>query len=181
MDIKKSAAEIIKRTDTDQFGSSLLRKARIFAWESGLEPVINALPNVFGQQAVLYFPGRSEKYSFPCCEHEGRILLAVTEKELEEIRNQLLQSPGVEIWLKSGWFVGTVRLLSAEEKSEVLDAVTDVQFYGNLRSELQRQELKDHSLLEVTRNAPCTGKNGPGSKAWVWPLAAVLLLVSKKK
>lgn len=181
MDIKNSTSALIRHTDAEKLGSTLLRKIKIFAWESGLEPVINALPAAFGQQAVLYFPGRSEKLMFPCYEHEGKILLAVSQNELDGIRDQLLQSPGVEIWLKSGWFAGTVRLLSAEEKADVLAVISDGSFYGNLNNEIRRQSLKDHSLLEVTRNAPCTGKNGPGSKAWVWPLAAVFLLFSKKK
>ena len=181
MDIREQAIESVKNTNIDKLGSSLFRKVKLFAWETGLGPLINVKPEIFGQQAVLYFPGRSEKFSFPCYEQNGRFLLALTEKELETIRENLIQNPGVELWMKQGWFAGTVKLLSPEEKAEVMENVTDEQFFGYLLRSVRKPEVKDHYLLEAVRSAPCTGSSGPGSKTWVWPAAMLMLLLFRRK
>ena len=171
----------LKNSSTELFKSSFLQKAKLFAWETGLGPVLNIRPDVLGQQAVFYFPGRSGKLSCACYERNGSILLALTEKELESIRDILVQNPGVELWLRNGWFTGTVRQLTADEQKEIEETVTDEQFFGFMLRSVIKPTLKDHYLLEVTRSAPCTGNNGPGSKAWVWPLATLLLLFTKRR
>ena len=181
MDIRERAIETIKNADTGKIRASVLQKAELLAWESGLGPVINGLPNAFGQQAVLYFPGRSKKFTFPCCEHNSRILLALNETELEQINEHLLQSPGVEIWLKSGWYAGTVRLLTPEQKNALTEVISDDQFFGNAGEFLTKRSLQNLHLLEVTRTAPCTGSGGPGSKSWIWAATAGLLLLAPKK
>ena len=181
MDFRERAIESIKNTGVEKHGRTLFQKVKLFAWETGLGPVINVKPEILGQQAVLYFPGRSGKYSFPCYEENGRFLLALTEDELEGIREILMQNPSAELWMKNGWFTGTVRLLSEEEKADVLEKVTDEAFFGNVLRNFRKPSLKDHYLLEATRNAPCTGSSGPGSKSWIWPAAAFLLLFYKKK
>ena len=181
MNIRERAGKLIRDTDKKELGTSLLQKAGVFCWETGLGPVINALPGVFGQQAVVYFPGRGGKFSFPCCCAGNNVLLALTEKELEVIRGLLLQSPGVEIWLKDGWYAGTIRLLSDEEQKTAAETIPDESFFGEAGKNLRKKSLDEYHLLEVTRSAPCTGSSGPGSKSWIWPLAALLLLFSKKK
>ena len=181
MDIRERALKKIRNTDKEELGASLLQKAGVFCWETGLGPVLNALPGVFGQQAVIYFPGRSGKFSFPCYDDGTRILLALTEKELEPVRGLLLQSPGVEIWLKDGWYAGTVRLMPDEEQTAAAGSITNETFFGEAGKNLTGKSLDRLHLLEVTRSAPCTGSSGPGSKSWIWPLAALLLLFSKKK
>ena len=181
MDLPKQVIEKIKNADTGKLGSSLFQKAKVFAWETGLGTVINALPAAFGEQSVLYFPGRSGKFAFPCCERDSKVLLALNDEDLEKISSNLLQSPGVEIWMKSGWYAGTARLLSDEEKAALTESVTDQQFFGSTKELLGKPSLQEHHLLEVTRTAPCTGRDGPGSKSWIWPAAAFLLLFSGKK
>ncbi len=181
MNFREQAVELVKSVDREKIGMTFLQKAKLFAWETGLGPVMNALPDAFGQQAVLSFPGLRVKYPFPCCEHNGRVFLALTPLELNNVRDRLLQNPSVELWLKSGWFAGTARLMPADEQDEIMRVISDDRFYGKICKDIGGTSLKDHSLLEVVRNAPCTGKNGPGSKAWFWSLAAVLLLFSKKK
>ena len=66
MDIRERAIKLVRNADKKELGTSLLQKAGVLCWETGLGPVLNALPGVFGQQAVIYFPGRSGKYAFPC-------------------------------------------------------------------------------------------------------------------
>lgn len=170
-----------KGSDAGKHGSAFFQKLKLFAWETGLGPVINVNPEVFGQQAVLYFPGRSRKFSVPCHEHNSRLFLALTKKELDEIRETLIQNPGAELWLKNGWFSANVRLLSSEEKSEITDAVRDDEFFGNLLRNFIKPSLKDHYILEAVRTAACTGSSGPGSKAWIWPLTALFLLFTRRK
>lgn len=181
MDFRTKTAESIKKFETQTSGSSFFRKLKIFAWETGLGPVINLRPDVLGQQAVLYFPGRSGKFSLPCHEQDGKILLALTEKELENIREILIQNPTAEMWLKNGWYAGNVRLLNSEEKAAVEEKVSDEQFFGYVFRSFIKPSLKDHYLLEAARTAPCTGTDGPGSKAWIWPLAIVGILLFRKR
>lgn len=181
MDNQKSILKSIKNIDKENFGSSFYKKLKLFAWETGLGPVINVRPDVLGQQAVFYFPGRSGKFSCPCFEKNGKILLALTEKELESIRDLLLQNPGVELWMRNGWFSGTARLLSDEEKNEIAETVSDEQFFGHMLRNFIKPTLKTHYLLEAERHAPCTGTEGPGSKAWIWAAAALALLFSRKR
>ncbi len=181
MGIRERALSILGNPDKKAVRDSLLQKTSIFCWETGLGPALNALPSVFGQQAVLYFPGRSAKYSFPCLDIEDGVFLAVTGDELKKLNALLLQSPGVEIWMKDGWYAGTVRLLTLEEQDQLSAKISSGQFFGSAGKLLGRSPQKAYRLLEVTRSAPCTGNSGPGSKSWVWPLAVCLLLFSKKK
>lgn len=181
MDIKEKALSQIKNAGSGAVGHTVLQKVKLFCWETGLGPALNALPSVFGQQAVLYFPGRSGKYALPCFEREGKVLAAVTAGELQSLSEQLLQSPGVEIWLKNGWYAGTARLLSPEEQEEAMAAVTEKRFFGEAGSAVQKHRHEEYRLIEVTRSAPCTGEKGPGSRAWIWPAAAAVLFLSGKK
>lgn len=181
MNIRERAIKLLKDTGQSDLGTSVFQKAKLFCWDTGLGPVLNALPNHFGQQAVLSFPGRSGKFALPCCESEGKILLAASGDDLGKLRGLLLQNPGAEIWLKDGWYAGTARLLSDEEETAVSEKISTRQFFGETVSHISKKTLKDFTLVEFTRNAPCTGSAGPGSKAWVWPLAFCLLLFSKKK
>ena len=181
MDIRERAVSLLKKPGREAAGDSALQKVKLFCWETGLGPALNALPSVFGQQAVLYFPGRNGKYSLPCCESDGRILLAATNEDLKGINEMLLQSPGIEIWLKSGWYAGTVRLLSPEEQAEIAEMIPNEQFFGEAGNKLNEHRQRHYQLLEVTRSAPCTGSSGPGSKSWIWPLAALFLLLSGKR
>ena len=84
MDIRERAVSLLKKTGKNGAGASALQKVKLFCWETGLGPALNALPSVFGQQAVLYFPGRSGKYSLSCFETEGRLLMAAAPKETEK-------------------------------------------------------------------------------------------------
>lgn len=181
MEIRERAGKLLKTAEADRIGSTALQKAAILSWETGLGPVRNALPDVFGQQAVIYFPGRSGKYAFPCCESAGKILLSLNPDEMESIRDLMLQSPAVEIWLKNGWYTGTVRILTDEEKAAAEAQLSPEGFFGSFFARFRGQTFKDRILLEVTRTAPCTGNSGPGSKSWIWPLAALVLLFMKKK
>ena len=181
MDIREHALKPKNNAGAEHIKRSLFQKAKLFAWETGLGPVLNIRPEILGQQAVFYFPGRSGKISCPCHEHNGSILLALTETEMEDFRDILVQNPGVELWLRNGWFTGTVRLLTAEEKQEIEAAVTDEQFFGYMLRSVVKPSLKDHYLLEANRSAPCTGSSGPGSKAWIWPLTALLLIFTKRR
>lgn len=181
MEIKEKALSLVKNTDQEAVRHTFLQKAKLFCWETGLGPALNALPAVFGQQAVLYFPGRSGKYALPCFEHDGKVLAAITDKELKSLSTHLLQSPGVEIWLKSGWYAGTARLLSGEEQAALAASIPEKRFFGEAGSTIRRHWQKEYRLIEITRTAPCTGSSGPGSKAWVWPLAAAFLFLSGRK
>lgn len=180
MDIREKAIETLKNNSGRKPVNSLLQKAKVFFWESGLSPVMNALPSMFGEQAVIYFPGRSGKYSFPCCEHNGSILLALGPDEFESLKDLILQNPAVELWLKNGWFTGTVRLLTGEEAAAAAE-IPETRFFGNAGENISKRSLKNCKILEATRSAPCTGTGGPGSKAWIWAVAAGLILFTKKK
>lgn len=177
----RERAKWLKNSSAEHIKSSLLQKAKLFAWETGLGPVLNVRPDILGQQAIFYFPGKSRKISCACYEHNGSILLALNEKELESIRDILVQNPGVELWLRNGWFTGTVRQLTADEQKGIEETVSDEQFFGFMLRSIIKPTLKDHYLLEAVRSAPCTGNSGPGSKAWVWPLATLLLLLTKRR
>ncbi len=181
MDIRESVLSVIGNAGKDGVRDSLLQKIKVFCWETGLGPVLNARPAVFGQQAVIYFPGRGGKFSFPCCDYGGTALLALTPEELQQISGILLQSPGVEIWMKDGWFAGTARLLTPDEQRETELQISDEKFFGKAGMKLGNHRQKEYRIIEVVRTAPCTGSRGPGSKAWVWPLAFCLLLLSRKK
>ena len=181
MDIWKESQKFIRKAEQKQTGGTLLEKTQLFCWETGLAPALNALPSVFGQEAVLYFPGRSGKLACPCYEQGGKILLALTAAESESISEVLLQSPGVEVWLKNGWYAGTARMLTAEEQADFTASVTNAEFFGTAAENFRKQTLQEHFLLEITRSAPCTGSSGPGSKAWIWALTAIFLMFSKKR
>jgi MYXO-CTERM domain-containing protein len=43
------------------------------------------------------------------------------------------------------------------------------------------QATADYRLIHIRRTAPRTGSGGPGDLVWVWPLASLLLLLSRRR
>ncbi len=179
MNIKKQAWQLAKKC-----GRSLpyiRNKAVTAAWDTGVGPLLSAAPGIFGEQAVLAFPGRSGKFTLPCTEYEGNIALAVTREEFSEIQTYINNNPSGEIWLKNGWYTVWVRPVPQSEQAAIMDSTKDTSFFGKAGAVLGRKSLKDCRLLCATRTAPCTGTSGPGTKTWIWPVICAFLLLTRGK
>ena len=184
MDIKEQAIDIVKQgvQKLDRPFANIGQKLKTAAWETGIGPVLSAAPSVFGEQAVLTFPGRSGKFTLACTEHDGDIILAASPDEFNEIQSYINNNPAGELWLKNGWYTATVRSIPQEETETLTAGINDETFFGKAGAALGGKSLKDFRLLRASRTAPCTGTTGPGTKTWVWPaLCAALLLTRGKK
>lgn len=179
MNIKKQALQLVKK-----YGPSfpdIKKKFLMAAWDTGVGSLLSAAPTVFGEQAVLVFPGRSGKFTLPCAEYEGNIALALSQDEFFKIQPYINNNPSGEIWLKNGWYTVWVRPIPQSEQASIMSNTRNQTFFGMAGAVFGRKSLKNCRLLCATRTAPCTGTTGPGTKTWVWPMICAFLLLTRKK
>jgi hypothetical protein len=87
----------------------------------------------------------------------------------------------VEVWLLDGWYAGKAELVrDEEERAQVLPKLLKnggaaFKVWERVNwLDLPEEEQTELPVLRIKRQSPCTGAEGPGSLAWLWPF---LLLV----
>lgn len=98
----------------------------------------------------------------------------------------LQADPNVELWLPDSRWAGVAEDASeAENRVEILRAVLIASgfagplFGANPRRMTDEQVealIGPYRLMRIRRTEPVTGPGGPGDLAWVWPVAAFVLL-----
>lgn len=173
----------------------LRAKWAIACWQTGLGPVRNGFPELFGQEIIIHFANKDEKRSFYVLEDGGELYAFIPESERITVESNILAGPIVQIWTSSGWYSAEARLLGKDETDAMLAGLTADELYGRIPAEIRayrdgRAEkigaenafFTDDPIRRVVglrRIAACTGEQGPGQYAWVWAaLSAVLLLRS---
>ena len=99
----------------------------------------------------------------------------------------LRRTPRVEVWLPDGWWAGVAEEVTDPEarlpllRQVLIGSGFAASAFGEIdprtiTDEALKAATPEYCLLHIRRTEACTGPGGPGELAWVWPLAAVLLL-----
>lgn len=162
----------------------------VLMWRLGLGAWVNAWPSVGGRIMVLTHTGRKTglKRRTPVnyAEVDGDIYCVAGYGPRSDWYRNLVADPRVEVWLPGEWWEGLAEEVTQPEARlplvrQVLIASGFAAYLAGIRpKEISDEALSlataDYCLVRIRRAAPRTGREGPGDLAWVWPLAAMLLL-----
>ena len=166
-----------------------LNRFMLLHWYLGLDKLLNAWPAVLGRYMVIVHTGRKSgkrRYTpVNYAEIDGEIYCTAGFGSVSDWYRNMQTQPDVEVWLPNGWWCGVAEDIS--ESPDRFRLLTQVligsgfvaPLFGidpKTISEQQLQDIaKDYRLVHIRRVAACTGSNGPGKWAWVWPIATMTL------
>jgi deazaflavin-dependent oxidoreductase (nitroreductase family) len=174
-------------------GFKYFNRFMLMLWRLGLGPWVNAWPEVGGRIMVITHTGRKSglrrrtpvNYALV----DGEIYCTAGFGPTSDWYRNIVAQPQVEVWLPDGWWVGvaeevTDTRLRAPLMRQVLIASGFAAYAAGIDpATLTNEELSaataDYRLIHIRRTEARTGRNGPGDLAWVWPLAAFVLLVMR--
>ncbi len=148
----------------------------VWIWTTGLGPLRNALPDLFGRELILVFSDGAAKEGCFCFEKNGALYALIQGSKSAEVERRILSGSIVQLWSDDGWFSAEARILPGEEAEAILDGVRDRELYGAIGARAMAGRTISR-VIELRRIAACTGKKGPGQYAWIWALFSVYLLI----
>lgn len=171
-------------------GFRYLNRFMLLMWRLGLGPWVNFLPRQIGRIMVITHTGRKSglprrtpvNYTIL----DGEIYCTAGFGKISDWYRNIIANPQVEVWLPDGWYTGMAVDISDDPgrlaiMRQVLFASGFAAYAAGIDpvkttdDELDKL-TRDYRLVHIRRTAACTGKNGPGDLAWVWPLTTMILL-----
>jgi deazaflavin-dependent oxidoreductase (nitroreductase family) len=169
----------------------ILNKFMVYSWRLGLGWMFNFWPEVTGRIMVIVHTGRKTglrrytpaNYNFV----DGEIYCTAGYGARADWYRNLIANPQVEIWLPDGWYAGIAEdITDSPDRLKYLRQViigcgrlVDLA-YGldpiHWSDEELDKAVHTYKLFHIRRTKARTGKGGPGELAWIWPVAAMLLL-----
>lgn len=166
----------------------------VMLWKLGLGKLINLWPEATGRSLVLGLKGGTGARLIPM--HYSRrdefIFCASLIKENQDAALDVVANPQVEVWLPDGWYAGSAEIVeNAEERAGMLRQVLSAGGFmvpwmlgmnpQSAEEEHFRQATAGYRLLRVSRQSARTGSDGPGSLAWLWPLALLAVCLRGRR
>lgn len=163
----------------------------VFLWRLGLGSWINLLPKTGGQIMVLIHTGRKTgrrlhtnvNYSLL----NGDIYCVAGFGPFTDWYRNIITNPNVEVWLPQGWWNGVAEDISYDPnrlailRQVLIDSGFAARAAGidakTIPDELLQAATGDYRLIRIRRTVARTGRGGPGTLAWVWPLTTFILSV----
>lgn len=162
----------------------------LLLWRLGLGWLVNWWPAIGGQIMVLTHTGRKSgqqrrtpvNYAIV----DGQIYCTVGFGAVSDWYRNLLVNPAVELWLPDGWWSGWAQEVSDEPnrlfflRQVLMNSGFAASAAGlnprQMSDEALAAATSDYRLVKIERKQPCTGRNGPGDLAWLWPIITFVLL-----
>lgn len=172
-------------------GFKRFNRFMLLLWRLGFGRWVNAWPSVGGRIMVLTHigrkTGRRRRTPVNYAEVGGDIYCTAGFGGVSDWYRNLVAHPNVEVWLPDGWWAGVAEDVSAApDRLSILRQVLIASGFAARLAGIDPHRIGDDALAEVTqsyrlvrihRTEPRTGSGGPGDLAWVWPPAALVLLV----
>ena len=171
-------------------GFKYFNRFMLMMWRLGLGSWVNAWPEVGGRIMIITHTGRKSglrrrtpvNYALV----DGEIYCTAGFGYTSDWYRNILAQPQVEVWLPDGWWAGVAEeVTDTELRAPLLRQVLIASGFAAYASGLDpvtmtNDELSaataEYRLIHIRRTEACTGRNGPGDLAWVWPLATMILL-----
>lgn len=162
----------------------------LLLWRLGLGGMVNGWPAVSGQIMVLTHTGRKSgqrrrtpvNYAIV----DGQIYCTAGFGAISDWYRNLLVNPNVELWLPDGWWAGRAEEVSNDpNRLFLLRQVLIGSGFAAYAAGLDPRQMSDedlaaasqeYRLVKIEREQACTGRDGPGDLAWLWPLSTFALL-----
>lgn len=171
-------------------GFKVFNRFMLFMWQLGLGKMINIWPPVVGQIMVLTHTGRksglARRTPVNYAVVDGEIYATAGFGEVSDWYRNIHANPCVQIWLPDSWYDARVEeVRDPQNRLKYMRAVLIASGFAARFAGLDPHTVSDaeldsktkaYPLLHIKPTAPRTGPGGPGELAWVWPVAAFLLL-----
>lgn len=171
-------------------GFKYFNRFMLMLWRLGFGAAVNGWPAVGGRIMVLTHTGRKSglrrRTPVNYAEINGDLYCTAGFGQVSDWYRNLLANPTVELWLPTGWWIGVAEDVTAHTNclSILRQVLINSGFAAYLAGvspltmsdEKLRVVTKEYRLIRIRRTAPCTGTNGPGDLAWIWPLTTLSLL-----
>lgn len=160
-------------------------------WRLGLGNWLNAWPEVGGRIMVLTHIGRKSglKRRTPLnyVVVEGEVYCTAGFGAVADWYRNIVADPKVEVWLPDGWWEGVAEEVT--EETRWLPLMREVLIASGFAARVAGMDPKTMSdsaladgttgykLIHIRRTAARTGVGGPGDLAWMWPVAALVMLI----
>ena len=181
--------------DNSLFFFQFLDQTVVFFWRLGLGKIFNLLPTVFGNLMIIKHRGRmnGKEFYLPLVYIERDNFIFCTSllnQKTEWVRN-LQENPLHEVWMSDGWFTAKADILADPiekqiyfreilSKSDIPARVLGLNHLTMTDQEINTKTM-DLSLIRIQRQAPQTGKDGPGGLAWLWPFITIFLILRNRR
>ena len=157
-------------------------------WKMGLGKFFNLFPAAFGKTLIVDFSRHETKSpaQMPMIYYaQGEALYCTAFWSTRpDWQLNVTANPQVEVWLPDGWYNGRAELVvDDEERAQVMPKLLKnggIVFKVWERAnwlDLPEEEQTELPLLRIKRQSPCTGAEGPGSLAWLWPFLLFVLML----
>jgi len=166
--------------------------AAVTLWKMGLGKLINLFPAAFGKTLVVDFSrhGAKSPTHMPLVYYaQGDVLYCTAFWNAQpDWYLNVIANPQVEIWLADGWYTAKAELVGDEvEREQIMPmliknggAVFTLKEKIGWKNLLEGEQ-GEFPLLRIKRQSPCTGAEGPGSLAWLWPFMFFVFLFRPRR
>ena len=159
-------------------------------WRLGLGSWVNLWPDVGGRIMVLTHIGRRtgirRRTPVNYAIVDGEIYCTAGFGQTSDWYRNVMAHPDVQVWLPDSWWTGKAEeVAGADSRLPLMRQVLIASGFAAYAAGIDPRQMTDqeldaataeYRLLRIRRTAPCTGPEGPGDLAWVWPLAVFVLL-----
>lgn len=172
-------------------GFKSFNRFMLLLWRLGLGAMVNGWPAVGGRIMVLTHIGRKSGWRrrtpVNYAEINGDLYCTAGFGAVSDWYRNLLANPTVEVWLPTGWWMGVAEDVTTQADSlPILRQVLVNSGFATYAAGVNPRTMTDVELRSVTkayrlvrirRTVACTGSDGPGDLAWIWPVATSVLLL----
>jgi deazaflavin-dependent oxidoreductase (nitroreductase family) len=175
-------------------GFKHLNRFMVFMFRLGLGQWLQFWPRVTGQILVLVHKGRktglTRRTPLNFARVDGELYVLAGFGAVSDWYRNVKAGPQVEVWLPGGWWTAEAEEASDHpERMRILRAVLVGSGFAayafGINPKLPDERLAEISagyrLVHLRRTGERTGPGGPADLAWVWPLAATLLLFRRRR
>ena len=156
----------------------------------GLSSWFNIWPSVSGRVMVITHVGRKtempRRTPVNYAVVEGELYCTAAFGRISDWYRNIKANPQVEVWLPYGWWAGMAEEVDHDDRwlplmrQVMIGSGIVAPIFGLHPQTMSDEELgsvaADYCLIHIRRTGAHTGPGGPGDLAWVWPLAAMILL-----
>ena len=172
-------------------GFRYLNRFMVLMWRLGLG-VFMSRREFSGQIMVITHTGRksgmTRRTPVNYALVDGEVYCTAGFGAASDWYRNIRSNPLVEVWMPKGWWAGVAEDVSdSPERLKLLRQVIIASGFASYAAGIDPFKISDadlarvsdkYRLVRIRRTIPCTGPNGPGDLAWVWPLATLGLLVA---
>lgn len=166
-----------------------LNRFMVAMWRLGLGRMLNSWPSVGGRLMVLVHRGRrsGKEYRTPLnyAIVDGDVYCLAGFGETADWFRNALAAPTVEVWLPDGWWEAkAIDVSGVSERIALMRAVLIGSGFAAYVAGINprrwsgaklSEKTAGYRLLRLERTVARTGSGGPGDRAWVSALAAIVL------